>query len=218
MSKFLIIGNKGSMGRRYEALLRHKTLPFHGVDSETPVDAIAKLAANYDGVILATPTDTHYQFLLKLAHLDINLLCEKPITKDASELEQILELYKNKKLQMVMQYRDLDIGVQGDSFYDYYNHGRDGLYWDCMQVIGLARGRVMVSESSPFWKCRLNDVDLNLSQMDYAYSLMLNRWMRNPRGDLAFLKDIHTKVREMEQNARAKSAEALSSGHTSALY
>lgn len=218
MSKYLIIGDKGSMGRRYSALMKHKTLNWHGVDIDTPIDTIARLASNYDGVIIATPTNTHFSFLQRLAHLDTSVLCEKPITKDAAELEQIIELYKNKNLQMVMQYRELDIGKAGDSFYDYYNHGKDGIYWDCLQIIGLARGRVMISEGSPFWKCRLNGVDLELSRMDYAYSLMLDRWRRNPRGDLSYLKEIHMKVREMEQNARAKTAEAANSGHTSAFY
>lgn len=197
MSKILIIGNKGSMGRRYSALLRHKCIAFDGVDIDTSIEAIAKLSNKYEGLIVATPTDTHYSILTKLADSKANILCEKPITKSADELNDILTIYKNKNLQMVMQYRELDIGRGGDSFYDYYNHGRDGLFWDCLQIIALARGKVMLSESSPFWNCKLNGQNLNISEMDYAYSYMLSRWFRNPKGDLSFLKDAHDKVREM---------------------
>lgn len=200
----LVIGANGSMGRRYSALLKYmnKTTVW-GVDNNLTVDQIIKEARAFEGVILATPTDTHYEFLIKLAPLNCKVLCEKPITKNADEMVHLKKLYEKKDLQMVMQYRDLDESSnRGESFYDYYNHGRDGLYWDCLQIIGLARHRVMLSENSPFWKCRLNGKDLDLRQMDYAYSWMLKRWFNNPKGDLSYLSDVHDKVRDWEKNAR----------------
>jgi hypothetical protein len=190
-----------------------------GIDVDTPVNNIAAIAKDYAGVIVATPTDTHFDILVKLSDIknDINILCEKPLTKGAFELAKICQLYKDKNLQMVMQYKDLDLGGEGDSFYDYYNHGRDGLHWDCLQIVGLARGRVMLSEDSPYWKCRLNGADLDIKKMDYAYSMMLRRWFRNPKGDLGFLTSIHDKVRDMiDETSRA--AEAGSDRYTSAFY
>lgn len=202
MKSILIIGDKGSMGRRYAANLRYLDFPrIDGVDNDASIDDIAKVSHLYDGIILATPTNTHFEILMALKNTSASVLCEKPITKSREELDHVLYAYKDKNLQMVMQYKDLETYGKGDSFYDYYNHGRDGLYWDCLQIIALAQGRVMLSENSPFWKCRLNGTDLDISKMDIAYNLMLRRWMRNPRGDYAYLKDVHEKVMEYAKNA-----------------
>jgi hypothetical protein len=124
------------------------------------------------------------------------MLCEKPVTTSLTELAEILELYKNQRLKMVMQYAELNTGDGGHSFYDYYNHGRDGLLWDCIQIIGLARSSWKVGEDSPVWKCALNGKELSLSDMDIAYISMIRKWFFAPREELLKIYDIHKKVSE----------------------
>jgi hypothetical protein len=188
----LIIGAKGSMGRRYQAILKWLKRPYLSADINDDWLALRHLCT---GVILATPTNTHVRFLELLHDLKIPILCEKPITTDLSELNEIYQAFKKQPLQMVMQYRHLD-GTGGDSFYDYYNHGKDGLYWDTMQIIGLARSRVMVKEESPIWTCSLNGRMLSVDQMDSAYIATIRQWFEKPFGDLSEIKAMHEKVSE----------------------
>ncbi len=187
----LIIGAKGSMGRRYQAILKYLEKPFTCADVDDDWFLKSRLC---DSIILATPTDTHYNFLKNLIHFKQPILCEKPITKDLRELDLIKHEYRDLPLQMVMQYKELDAGDEGPSFYDYYNHGKDGLYWDALQIIGLARGGVEILEESPIWRCQLNGEQLSLNHMDYAYISMIRNWFKNPYGDLIEIKAIHQKV------------------------
>lgn len=200
MSQILIIGANGSMGRRYQAILRYFKKPFVCVDADSTLERITKLAALCEGIIIATPTDTHFNYLVNLQSLDKNILCEKPLTKNRDELEYIKSGLSGTKLKMVMQYKTLDTGLEGPSSYNYYNTGKDGLYWDCIQIIGLARGDVKIKGDSPTWQCTLNGQELNLSQMDLAYVEMLKDWFANPKDDMSRLFDMHQKVREMDKN------------------
>jgi hypothetical protein len=88
---------------------------------------------------------------------------------------------------MVLQYdyikvRGLD-EKHGWSGYNYYNHGKDGLAWDCLQIIGLAHDstQLEVQETSPYWLAYLNGYKLSLSDMDQAYIDMLRDWVSIPK-------------------------------------
>lgn len=196
----LIIGANGSMGRRYQAILGYHGHDYLCADIETPLEKIDEMAQKSSGIIIATPTQTHFKFLSAIHQFKKPVLCEKPVTKDLSELEHLIGLYKGQPLQMVMQYKHLDCGTGGDSFYDYYNHGKDGLYWDTMQIIGLAKGHVKIYEKSPIWRCQLNGKRLELSHMDEAYVQMIKTWFIEPNQDLFEIRDIHLKVSEMIEN------------------
>lgn len=194
----LIIGANGSMGRRYQAILRYLKKPFLCCDVGDSIDGKFNIA---DSFIVATPTDTHWTILDQLAHYGKPVLCEKPVVKSLEDLKSIIYLYdKITPLKMVMQYRHLDPGRMGESFYNYYNHGKDGLYWDTMQIIGLARGEVKVAEDSPIWTCDLNGKSLSIGYMDYAYISMIQDWFLNPKDDLNKVYAIHEKVVEMSKN------------------
>jgi len=192
----LIIGANGSMGRRYQSILKYTSKSFLTSDiTDNEQDLVLKAGA-CEGVIVATPTDTHYDILKLLAPLNKFTLCEKPITTNLAELSEIIELYKNQRLKMVMQYAELNTGSGGDSRYNYYNHGRDGLLWDCIQIIGLAEGAWSVGEESPVWICELNGKRLSLSEMDLAYITMIRKWFQRPREEMLKIYDIHKKVSE----------------------
>ena len=71
--------------------------------------------------------------------------------------------------------------TKGPSHYDYYNTGKDGKYWDCFQIIALAKDGFHIENKSPVWKCCINGVDCNLSQMDSAYVHMIDDFLGEKR-------------------------------------
>lgn len=194
---YLIIGANGSMGQRYQAILKHLGKTVVCADVETPLEKVLNAADWADGVILATPTETHYDYLRWLApQIDPPILCEKPVTKSMDELHLLFDLLIDQRTNftMMLQYQMLDSDKVGSSNYNYFRTGKDGLIWDCFQVIALARGPVHVDNTSPIWTCRLNGKALSLSDMDKAYVDFVAQWIERPGHDLAWLMDMHQKV------------------------
>lgn len=193
----LIVGSSGSMGLRYQSILRYLDVDFKIYDIKQKIrPTLTQVATNVDGVILATPTDTHFDYIYKFAWQNIPILCEKPLSKNKDELDAIKSFAKNGlNLTMMMQYKMLDDpSSTGDSHYNYFRTGNDGLKWDCLQIIGLARGNVAISNGSPIWDCKLNGKQLSLADMDLAYVNFVKEWLRSPGDDISKLIDIHDKV------------------------
>jgi len=192
-----IIGAKGNMGRRYRACLHYlrKTI--------LPIDVDNYLTAQYelcDGFIIATPTETHVSIVKDLAKFGKPILCEKPVSKNLAEILDLQIICNNIPFNMVNQYEylGLDRRKRGHSYYDYYNHGKDGLKWDCIQIIGQATSTIELRETSPIWKCVINGQPLSISQMDTAYLSMLIHWMEDPGQSFSRIYDIHKKVSEFQ--------------------
>lgn len=201
----LVVGNKGSMGKRYEHILKFLGKDYKGIDKETGKGALLNLSEQADHIILATPTSTHYALLKYIAPATrARVLCEKPVVPDIDMLRQVLDL--DMDLSVMMQYMCLDDpDSEGDSYYNYFRHGNDGLVWDCYQIIALARGKVMVDETSAVWTCKLNGKDLSLNQMDGAYIQYLSEWLdgHKPLTKMQILEH-HIKVKDYyEQRQKA---------------
>lgn len=201
-----IIGANGSMGKRYQAILEHLKEPFSCFDQETEHNKILKAAILSKGVILCTPTDTHSKFLHDLITVRVKrILCEKPIVKNPGDLADIYARADEADvdLKMVFQYTYKAINSddgEGDSYYNFFRHGNDGLIWDCLQIIGLARGKVFVYENSPIWQCILNGKKVNFASMDKAYVWFVSEWLKgkikqSPREII----EIHQKCLTMEK-------------------
>ncbi len=56
------------------------------------------LIGKIDGVIIATPTETHHQIAKDFLEAGAHVLMEKPITSTQEEAKELIELSKNKKL------------------------------------------------------------------------------------------------------------------------
>lgn len=211
----VLVGSNGSMGKRYQAILRHLEKRFLPLDVETSLLGVCEAVKQKDckGVIIATPTNTHFEYCMALVPFGKPVLCEKPITKNLDELEQILLLAKTYKtpFDMTLQYKKLlsyygadDMcGFEG-SHYNFYNHGKDGLVWDCLQTIALAKGFIKLDEKSPIWSCSINGVSLDINKMDRAYVDFVWDWIRNPgQQDFSFLKIAHLKAKKIEDEEKA---------------
>jgi len=198
----LILGHRGSMGTRYCAILDSLKIEWLGLDSlNGPITntAIVNAAKKCSGIIICTPTDSHEKHLMLLAELQLPVLCEKPICKNLDTLARVLLKYKENftPLSMVMQYRELlnDQAI-GPSWYDYFRSGKDGLYWDCLQIIALAEGSVRLENKSPVWDCCINGQTLNSKDMDQAYVWNIQRWLNGEKQSLKELYAVHQRVHE----------------------
>lgn len=193
----LLIGSEGSMGKRYQAILKYLNISFIKCDKESSLEKIAELAIDCDKIIVATPTDTHFEILKYLIPLDKNILCEKPISKSSKEVEKLIKLVEgsSSRLNMVFQYGELVHNSEGESLYDYYKTGNDGLIWDCFQIIALSNYFPVIRNKSPIWTCKINGLNLNISDMDRAYISFLKTWLNNGLNqNLMWILETHKKV------------------------
>jgi hypothetical protein len=203
MRKICIVGNRGNMGKRYSAICDYLNIPWAGIDCPDPITVDDKIMRECDGVIIATPSSQHPENLKRYwESYKKPILCEKPIVHRLDLVAQMEDWLMSSKpnVQMVNQYRWLSHGEHvGDTVYDFVHHGKDGLNWDCINLIGMAMGKVELKEESPIWKCRLNGLDLHIEDMDVAYITMVSQWVKDPRDNIPYIIKAHRKVCAMEK-------------------
>lgn len=206
MKNVLVLGGLGNMGRRYSCILR--SIGINPIQLDTKDDSMMGLEAavnHSDGIIIATPTNQHVADILDFSTLSIPIMVEKPISPVMSHVEHcIKECQKHKTpLRMVNQYKRLvDERDRGPTVYNYWNHGRDGLAWDCISVIALAKGEITLAETSPVWNCKINGFALDQAKMDPAYVWMIRDWTANPAADYDYIIEAHEKVHEYLRGKR----------------
>lgn len=168
-----VIGDAGNMGRRYMAILRGLKQDYAGVDFGWTIPK----ATHY---IIATPTRTHLDVLAKVidkygTNGDLSILIEKPVTKNPNLLKFVLGT--QNKIYMVNQYAYHPMtgrspaGIETE--YNYYSSGNDGLPWDCIQLLHLAKGEVELSNQSPVWLCKINGYWIDRAKVDHYYMRMI---------------------------------------------
>lgn len=191
--KIFIFGNKGNMGRRYTAILRELGHKVYGADIDDP-----QLDLNqFDGFIIATPTSTHLEYIDFLKPFNKPILCEKPIINKAEDLPKLVELMQERvDISMVSQYDYYLLSeAKMKTVYNYYNHGKDGLAWDCINIIWPAKDQIILNEYSPIWECVINGMCLNLGKMDQAYIDNIKAWISGEtKYSTGLIYDKHCKV------------------------
>jgi hypothetical protein len=191
-----IFGVKGNMAKRYGACLQHLGVPYGGCDIPQPIATKTDLEAA-KAFIVATPTETHIEILKEILPYKKPILCEKPISKNLSEILALETEFPHVKttLCMVNQYKYL-LKKQPSNYseYSYFKSGQDGLYWDCINIIGLAKKLPSLSRNSAIWKCTINGDKLSLSDMDHAYIAMLKDWTTKFAANWDYMIKAHEKV------------------------
>ncbi len=203
-----LIGSEGSMGKRYQAILKYLDQPYLALDRlHYTTDEILEKASSCSHILIASPTSSHFFYLRNLIASKSDILCEKPITKDLMQLEELHAFCHRigASYKMVMQYKEL-INPYADgnwTEYNYFRHGNDGLAWDCLQPIALAKSAVAIREDSPVWACTINGQQLSLSDMDKAYIEMITKWLEG-RMDQSMdeILNAHLKVANYIEAAR----------------
>jgi hypothetical protein len=78
---------------------------------------------------------------------------------------------------MVNNYAYMAKDGRGPTIYNHYNSGGDGLYWDCIQLIHLAKDVIVLENKSPFWKCDINGIRQSKQDVDASYVHMLQDFL-----------------------------------------
>jgi hypothetical protein len=202
MKKVYILGNKGNMGRRYTAILKHLGVAVAGCD----LDDWRLPPKDCDGIIIATPTSSHLELLEACLRIgDRPILCEKPFTTDIEAMRRFVHRRSElNRIRMVNQYEHLpgtsEPVTHGVSRYNYFNHGRDGLAYDCVNILGMAMWNCSLEEYSPKWICWLNGHRLKIEDMDYAYIEMINDWTTCPKSNMEYALAAHEKAAAWRQS------------------
>jgi len=188
MKNVCIVGIQGNMGRRYKAVLDYLDVAVSGTDINGYTYQYEENKA--DGYIIATPTSGHLLDIINLRDKNKPILCEKPIT-----IGMLPNIGGKELVTMVCQYQYLiDKSSVGPTYYDYFRSGSDGLIWDTINILGLAKEMPTIKNESPIWKCAINGKELSIADMDNAYIKMLMDWMKNPRSNWDFATVAHERA------------------------
>ena len=187
--KVLVIGSKGSMGKRYCAILKYLGVEYVGVD----IGPNSKMDyTQFTHAIIATPTEVHrdnLQWFYTYKNGPKSILCEKPLMKSVRDIETAIdwEALHGGKTNMVCNWKyalpdrkDLEVR------YSNYNTGKDGTGWDCIQLIYLV-DKLKISTDTPFFKCDYHfphdTIDslvvgkVTLGDIENSYITMLRHWL-----------------------------------------
>lgn len=192
-----IIGIRGNMARRYIAVLNHLEVPYTGHDIGGKLSVLDAPKATH--FLICSPTDKHLDHIESVLRFHKPILCEKPLTKCVSTLEAFEQrnVLSMGLISMVNQYAYLVNRMSyGESFYDYFKSGNDGLAWDCINIIGLAEKRPVLKAEAPVWNCQINGKKLSIEGMDHAYIRMIKDFLYNPKSNYAYARKAHDKVIE----------------------
>jgi hypothetical protein len=207
--KVLVVGSKGSMGRRYCAILRYL--------QEDVLEAdLGDMwwEWEFDRIIIATPTDRHETDLRAAVLKGKPILCEKPIVKSAAELETLWEdlMPALVDIRMVCNWKYAinlamvrangnkgKVAVAGEMEieYNYYDSGKDGFFWDCIQLIHLA-GTFKYDRTRPAFQCLVNGEAITLEHIHESYVMMVSEWLNGDKAQLWSLEEALTATRKVE--------------------
>ncbi len=120
--------------------------------------SVDELLSHVDAVTIATPTPTHFDFLLKCIDHRVHILVEKPITESLTEAEELAEIARGYD-------RVIQVG-----FIERFNPA----YQELKNVLeGLSVLAVNFRRLSPFYGSN-TDVDVVLDLMIHDLDLMLD--------------------------------------------
>lgn len=203
--KVFVLGHDGNMGHRYKTILMHFGHQIAGYDKRTGTMGAFKIS-EADRIIIATPTVSHINDLLATIPYKKPILCEKPISKDRHGLNEVLTLAESHqtKVAMVNQYEWMPFTRERNELttYNYFKHGGDGIFWDCINIIYHANGEVILGETSPVWRCSINGDPLSLGDIDHSYLRMIDQWTQNPTCGADHIWSAHEKARGLEAECK----------------
>lgn len=179
--KILLLGGNGSIGRRYQAVLRSLGYEFDVYDNPRHEPG-SKSFVGYNHFIIATPTHTHLTYLQELSTYDhAAILCEKPLSKVPAEIKKFksLSAYIDQKVFVVNNYNYLPYAPRNLS-YNFFNTGRDGLIWDVCQLVYLAfknKVDLEVKRESPWWDFKWGQFQVPYAEIERSYSMMVRAFL-----------------------------------------
>lgn len=186
----LLVGHRGNMGRRYAAILDYLEVSWIGTEHfqlhQHEVIQSRNMDDVYSHIIIATPTDAHDMILRLLHGYKGRVLCEKPLCKndliDNGTAHKIpLTSYWPEHLYMVNNYAHITEEFwkqRGLTSYHFYNTGNDGLLWDCLQLLVIARHGVEFGTKSPIWEVQINGTMVPHRAINMSYVSMIEEFLK----------------------------------------
>ena len=174
--RIVVVGGNGSIGSRYVCIL--KILGHEVVVWDLPAALIDPIP-EADKYIIATPTDTHFDWCKKLIEKNATFLCEKPLSKNPEECQKLAS-YTNGF--MVNNYRFLPklwhIDHTPDIYYNYFKTGKDGLLWDCCQLIALDPNAKLANNSA-LWRLWIDGEEIPYRDLENGYVGMIHTFLED---------------------------------------
>lgn len=212
----LVVGGLGSIGSRYVAILKSLRIDYDIYDYHTGVlstmEGETDLAkVKFEKAIICTPTETHVKYCRLFEILGKPYLCEKPLTKD---LEDAKGLEKFVHGYMVCNYKILMDAFSRDAHihYDYFRTGKDGLLWDCCQLLYLDPLATLNNES-PVFRLHLHSPwdeydcygEIPYALVERAYVSMILKFVNGEYSDLWTLEDGVAMTEEVLRRIKSES-------------
>lgn len=168
----LLIGH-GSIGKRYSAILDYLNQPYRIKEINDPYDF-----SGITKVIIASPTDQHGSHCYLANEVDLPFLCEKPLTKNPIEAEEISRNCMNGFV--VNNYAHILSENIEMIDYDFFNTGKDGLIWDCCQLVYLAylkKAKLSLKRESFYWSLQTERRDVSYREIEWSYLRMIKDFL-----------------------------------------
>jgi len=203
--KVLVIGGNGSIGKRYCAILRYLKVNYEIYEIN---DVLANSAPpEADRWLIASPTSTHFEYCMEAIKRRKPFLCEKPLSKSLDQCREIRDAAQAADVdgRVVCNYKiAFEINFGGTVFegalpykYEYFNTGKDGVFWDLCQLIYM-NPNLLIDTDSPTWCLWMHQpkqpsrtfVDAEKPQpsifilecLEQSYRQMIQAWFRdNPK-------------------------------------
>jgi hypothetical protein len=117
-----------------------------------------------------------------IAGLGLGFLCEKPIDQSAKRIQELIDLGADGRMVCNWAFVSQNPLIPGMNQvqYDNYNTGKDGLAWDCIQLIHLAKDFPELSTNSPYLNCHINGTRIHEGHIALSYKKMIEAWLEDP--------------------------------------
>lgn len=149
------LGVLGAVVEKDESLLRNFKKEYSYIDSFKSIEE--SFEKDFDGYIIATPAETHFELAIKIIKFKKDLLVEKPLTLSIEESETLVQLSKENNVSLMVGHvllfhpaiikikRLIDSGKIGKLQYIYSNR--------------LNLGKVR-TEENVFWSLAPHDISI----------------------------------------------------------
>src|SRR5580765_2002118 len=171
--KVLVCGGLGSIGSRYAAILKY--LDHEPVIFDTKINS--EMPEDWERAIIATPSYSHYDVCKKMIDIGKPFLCEKPLSKDVKQCEELVSLDKKQIGFVVNNYKFITRKFPKPRIkYNFYKTGHDGLEWDCSQLIYIDP-ECQLKTISPIWSFTIGLDSIFYSELENSYLKMIRSFL-----------------------------------------
>lgn len=193
--KICIIGNEGSTGKRYSKILYTLGCDIIPYDLRHVNKGLKIPIA--DKYIVATPSDTHFEYAKILSNFDVPILLEKPAFTELRHYD----MFPNYSVVCNWAYvfygsPRMDIGSVKKLTYSNFYTGKENYWWNTWQLHmlrGYASKKDIKEEGS--FIASIDGIYITLDMIEKSYSKMLLQWITiNDLWKVKDCKEVHRKI------------------------